>query len=173
VSTLARRTRDNLSGIVLVLVTGIWLAALLLGFDWWLPFMLFGYIALVPITSMLFDEEEEAEQPTPETPTSERADGQQTEQSATIEEPTEAALETLRSRYARGELTDAQFERKLERLLETETVEGAAERVRRGQRHDSAATNLDELDLDSTDPAEPAPEETDLEASDVETETER
>jgi len=39
----------------------------------------------------------------------------------------EAALATLRERYARGELTEAEFERKVERLLETETVADARE----------------------------------------------
>ena len=38
------------------------------------------------------------------------------------------ALETLRLRYARGELDELAFERRVERLLETETVEGAADR---------------------------------------------
>jgi len=33
------------------------------------------------------------------------------------------ALATLRERYARGELTDAEFERQVEQLLETEDVE--------------------------------------------------
>ena len=32
------------------------------------------------------------------------------------------ALATLRERYARGELTDAEFERQVEKLLETESV---------------------------------------------------
>jgi len=40
-------------------VTGTWLAALLLDFGWWLPFMLFGYIVIVPVVAMLFDEDEE------------------------------------------------------------------------------------------------------------------
>jgi uncharacterized membrane protein len=39
------------------------------------------------------------------------------------------ALATLRERYARGELSEAAFEAKLEALLETETPEGARERV--------------------------------------------
>ena len=38
-------------------------------------------------------------------------------------EADETALEQLRRRYAEGELTDEQFERKLERLLETQTIE--------------------------------------------------
>ncbi|MWG34700.1 SHOCT domain-containing protein [Halomarina oriensis] len=40
---------------------------------------------------------------------------------------TRDAIETLRRRYANGELTDAQFEAKLDRLLETDTPENAAE----------------------------------------------
>lgn len=40
-------------------------------------------------------------------------------------------LETLRERYARGELTHEEFERKLEVLMETETPEGAERRVER------------------------------------------
>jgi hypothetical protein len=38
-------------------------------------------------------------------------------------EADETALERLRRRYAEGELTDERFERKLERLLETQTIE--------------------------------------------------
>jgi len=38
-------------------------------------------------------------------------------------EADETALERLRRRYAEGELTDEQFERKLKRLLETQTIE--------------------------------------------------
>lgn len=41
------------------------------------------------------------------------------------------ALETLRERYAAGELTDDQFEQKLDRLLETETLEDVQERLQR------------------------------------------
>jgi hypothetical protein len=35
---------------------------------------------------------------------------------------TEDALEELRHRYARGELSDEEFDRRVERLLETESV---------------------------------------------------
>ena len=37
----------------------------------------------------------------------------------------ETALATLRGRYARGELSDVEFERRLERLLETQSVSSA------------------------------------------------
>jgi uncharacterized membrane protein len=38
---------------------------------------------------------------------------------------TDAALAALRERYARGEVTDEGFERQVEQLLATESVEGA------------------------------------------------
>jgi len=46
---------------------------------------------------------------------------------------TQEGLETLRNRYARGELTEEQFERKVDHLLETETPEDA-ENWRKGER---------------------------------------
>jgi uncharacterized membrane protein len=110
-----QRARENLTGIVSVLVTGIWLAALFLDQSWWLPFMLFGYIVLVPVTALLFgDEEDRAEW---------WDDASEASADHTEDADEDDALAELRNRYARGELTDEQFERKLERLLETETLE--------------------------------------------------
>ena len=114
------RARENVSGIVSVLVTAIWMGALVTGQDWWLAALLVGYIAVIPITSMLFGDEEEeaAEASTAEDRTSSMDTDQQD------------ALQTLRERYARGDLTDEQFERKVERLLETETLEDVEDRAR-------------------------------------------
>jgi uncharacterized membrane protein len=59
-----------------------------------------------------------------------RAYADDDEEASTGEDP----LEQLRDRYARGELSEAEFERKLERLLETEGMEvpdGASERRER------------------------------------------
>ena len=110
--SLRTRIRANASGIVATIVTGTWLALLMLNFpsEIWLAVMLFGYIAVVPVVSMLFDEEEEVAKP--DTAPTEATDSE-----------SENALERLRRRYAEGELTDEQFERKLDRLLETETLE--------------------------------------------------
>ena len=41
---------------------------------------------------------------------------------------TDGSIEALRNRYARGEITDEQFERKVEKLLETESVDEPKER---------------------------------------------
>jgi uncharacterized membrane protein len=120
----AARARENLPGLVSVLVTGIWLAALLTDRGWWLAFMLFGYVVLVPVTALLFGDREDVREwwdDETEAPEASAPAGDGTE---------DDALATLRDRYARGELTDEQFEHKLERLLETETLEEVEERGR-------------------------------------------
>jgi hypothetical protein len=88
--------------------------------------MLVGYIAIIPITAMLFGDEDEAEEHwDSDADISTEAESQSTSQSEDND-----PLQTLRDRYARGELTDEQFERKLERLLETETLEDVEDRAR-------------------------------------------
>lgn len=119
------RARENATGIVSMLVTGTWLAALLSGQDWWLPFMLFGYVVLVPLTALLFGDDDQVR---------EWWDDKWTESeettTSTDNEVEDDALATLRDRYARGELTDEQFERKLDRLLAVETLEDLEDRER-------------------------------------------
>jgi len=117
------RFRENLTGIVSVLVTGVWLAALFTGQEWWLAAMLFGYVVVVPVVALLFgDEEDVAEWWEDDAGAAESRD-------RSADRPDETPLEALRRRYAEGELTDEQFERKLERLLETETLEDAEDRA--------------------------------------------
>ena len=135
--TLRERFRHNASGIAATTVTGTWLGALLAGFDWWLGFMLFGYIVIIPVVSMLFDDEEEEALDDPAARDSETGATRVEREQPTAEEPrtgdTTDALERLRTRYANGDLTDEQFERKLDRLLETETPEDAAEWTERNR----------------------------------------
>ena len=130
-----RRARENLTGIVSVLVTGIWLAALMLGQDWWLAFMLFGYVVIVPIVAILFGDEDDVEEWWNEE--SEEVD----ERQPSAEEDT--ALATLRERYARGELTEEHFERKVERLLETDSLEDVEARHRNRQQGGDTGTGRD------------------------------
>ena len=122
--SIAERAKKDASGIAAMVVTGTWLAMLMLGFpsSIWLAFMLFGYIVVVPVVAILLEEEE-----------NERDRDREVAYSSTgpDEKREESALERLRRRYAEGELTDEQFERKLERLLETETLEDLEDRKRR------------------------------------------
>ncbi|MDZ7849499.1 MAG: SHOCT domain-containing protein [Halodesulfurarchaeum sp.] len=103
------RLRENLTQVVSVVVTGVWLGALFTGLDRWLPFTLLGYIVVVPLTALAFGDQETI------------AEWWEDEEVDVPEAETEDdAVETLKNRYAAGELTDDEFERKLERLLETE-----------------------------------------------------
>jgi uncharacterized membrane protein len=58
------------------------------------------------------------------------------ERSRKAENDTDAALEALRERYARGELDEDEFEARVERLLETESVADAEASVNRGTETD-------------------------------------
>lgn len=124
--TARARAGKNAAGIASLLVTGIWLAALFTGQSWWLAAMLFGYIVVVPIVTLLFGDDDDRLDTWWDDQWSETAERESTE---TPPENNRDALETLRDRYARGELTDEQFERKLERLLDTDTLESAEDRA--------------------------------------------
>lgn len=113
-SDAGARVRANLTELVSVLITGTWLVALFTGQEWWLPFMLFGYVVIVPVTALLVGDQD--------TVTQWWSDEDHASAPAANESSDESALQTLRDRYARGELTDEEFERKLERLLETEDI---------------------------------------------------
>ncbi len=121
------RLRENAVEVTSMLVTGLWLALLFVGpGSWWLGVMLFGYIVVVPIVALLYGDDDDIDEWLD--------DHDRTESREQDDKETEDALETLRERYARGELTDEQFERKLDRLLETETLEDVEDRQRRQER---------------------------------------
>jgi len=137
-STPLERLKENSTGITAMGVTGTWLAAMFLGFGWWLPFMLFGYIVIVPLVAILFGDESDIEEWVEDEFVS--GESSTTEQPTTDEPADTDPLEDLRRRYANGELTDEQFERKLDKLLETETLEDA-EQWRRRQREREPTRN--------------------------------
>ncbi len=106
---------DRLEEVVAILVLGGGLAALALGYGWYWWVWVLGFVVLVPLV-------DEAVAPLVNALAMRGADG------ATGGRDVDSAadaLETLRERYARGELTDAEFERKVERLVGTETSEDA------------------------------------------------
>ncbi len=97
------------TGLVLTVAFGL----LALGVPWfWVAFPV-GFGGLLPV-AMGLTKRYERQQTGRRTPTPE---------STTTSE--EEALETLRNRYARGEINEAEFERRLEALLETESVDDA------------------------------------------------
>ncbi|NLV09971.1 SHOCT domain-containing protein [Halomicrobium mukohataei] len=120
------RARENATGIVSMLVTGIWMFGLFTGQEWWLPALIVGYAVFIPLTATLFGDEDERETWAGDLTDSSSRETTD-ERTREPESDDETALEALRRRYAEGELTDEQFERKLDRLLETETLEDVEE----------------------------------------------
>lgn len=113
-------------GILSILILGVGFVALFAGVSYFWIFWVLGYVVVLPIVAILTDSTEWEGTANEEW----TAEGEQREpeQNTASESPsTQDALSTLRERYARGDLTDDQFERKLDRLLETETLENAAE----------------------------------------------
>jgi uncharacterized membrane protein len=129
------RLRENATAVASTVVTGIWLAALLTGQGWWLGALIVGYVVVVPVVALLFGDEDDRREWWDDWVGDESSEerhgdriGVEPTTSADRSGSNRDALATLRDRYARGELTDEQFERKLERLLETETLENVEER---------------------------------------------
>ncbi|NUB92977.1 SHOCT domain-containing protein [Haloterrigena sp. SYSU A558-1] len=143
---LETRLRENATGIASMLVTGLWLGAMFTGQDWWLAALLVGYIVVVPLVALVFGDEDDRKEWVDDWTTDSSVDGESAADGDRTKTPADPrdALETLRDRYAAGELTDDQFERKLERLLETETLEDADEWVRGQDRKRESAGDEDE-----------------------------
>jgi hypothetical protein len=144
-------------------VLGAGLLALFTGQDWfWLVFAL-GFAVLVPIVKLVTKEFGVGRLGKPDSvepgDSAERnssralplADAPKS--NADAPESKRDALDALRDRYARGELSETEFERKVERLLETETLEGARDHVIR----ESAETTRESTDA-AREPADPTRE---------------
>lgn len=126
---LRSRRRNRATGVASLLVVGVGLTALFLGYGWfWIVFVV-GFAVFVPLVSTLFGEDGTLDETDEALDGIDRPlDGERASETVTTDED---PLATLRNRYARGELTDEQFERKLETLLETETIEDVEDRTRR------------------------------------------
>lgn len=139
---------EKVEGILALLILGAGFVALFAGFEYFFLVWILGFAVLLPIVAILLEDEEDDDslsdaidstfatigtairdidrgyhdhvEPAIEGRASRRdSDG---DDASTLD-----ALEILRERYARGDLTDEQFERKLEHLLGTTTLEDAVE----------------------------------------------
>ena len=126
------RLRENVTSATALMTIGLGILALAAGFPYFWVIFVIGLLVVVPLVGLLFGAEdwrkwdplsdEFWEDISGEADESRIEDVEQGD--GDIPDP----LETLRDRYARGELSEAQFERKLELLLETETIEDVEDR---------------------------------------------
>lgn len=110
-----------------LLVLGLGLTALFMGYSWFWVVFVVGFAVVVPIAKLLSEEFGVGEE-------SEREDRTHRPSDSRMDPAPESkrdALDSLRERYALGELSDEQFEQKVEKLLETETPESAREYTQR------------------------------------------
>lgn len=127
--SLQKRVSNNLPGVVVFLTIGLGILGGQFGIDTGVVWVI-GFAVLLPLAGMLggsssgnWNGDERGNW----------SQGGRTHDTDEDLEPTDP-LDRLRDRYARGDLSDEDFERKLEALLETQTPEGARERARRGNR---------------------------------------
>jgi uncharacterized membrane protein len=110
------RALDEPTAMAVLLVLGLGFLTMFAGVSWFWMIFVFGFAVIVPLVAVLYEDwDDESDVDEAET---------------TTEDP----LETLRDRYARDELTDEQFERKLDRLLETESISRIEHRERERER---------------------------------------
>ncbi|WP_128476644.1 SHOCT domain-containing protein [Halorussus pelagicus] len=110
--------KKRLLAVLSVLTFGLTSFFAVVGLEFLVPttFVL-GFFVVVPLVALLGDALPIVESET---------DGVEVERESAADGP----VDELRKRYARGELTDEEFERQLERLLETEDVEATRTRER-------------------------------------------
>ena len=127
---------DPVVGAVALAVLGAGLGSLfgvpvLDAIEFWVIFAI-GYAVVVPLVSLFRGRSAESARDRPRESRRDGSEGADADADADADD----ALDRLRDRYARGELSEAQFERKLETLLETETPEDARERIDRAAEPD-------------------------------------
>ncbi|EMA43616.1 hypothetical protein C449_13692 [Halococcus saccharolyticus DSM 5350] len=98
--------------IFVLLTLGAGFVAMVAGMPYFWLIWVLGFAVVLPILGILFPEDE--------------ADSELVEDERDPDVSTDP-LTNLRDQYVRGDLTDEEFERKLDRLLETESPENVAE----------------------------------------------
>lgn len=125
---MATSIGERLTAATPILTLGIGLAALFLGQGWWWMVFVFGWVVATPLVAILFDEDEETvefEENVEARVREEMRAALDADDGVDGVDERQDALDVLRERYAHGEIDEVEFERRVERLLETESIEDA------------------------------------------------
>ncbi|MFC6953328.1 SHOCT domain-containing protein [Halorubellus litoreus] len=139
VEAVGHEMLESLAGVVAVGTLGVGVSSAVLGYGGLTaPIFVVGWLLLLPLVGVL-SENSRAQAFVG------RLFGGTTRTSDAVDED-EAALEELKARYARGEIDEAEFERRTALLLENESVDDVRDRVERedrGIRADDAGRDRD------------------------------
>jgi uncharacterized membrane protein len=116
---------DPITAIVAMLVLGAGLVALFAGVNWFWMVWVLGFAVFVPVVAILTDQYDLIGVLTG------RGRSGSLSRPASDGDRKDDALETLKRRYARGEIDDEEFERRLERLVENESIDEVEARFER------------------------------------------
>ncbi|PSQ18843.1 hypothetical protein BRD00_03605 [Halobacteriales archaeon QS_8_69_26] len=114
--------------LVVFSVLGAGFVALFLGQGWFWMVWVLGFAVLLPMVAVLSDHYG------PFLGGSGERKRSRTREVTTTDDEDQAALETLKQRYAAGEIDEEEFERRLERLVENERIEDVERRHREKDR---------------------------------------
>jgi uncharacterized membrane protein len=117
-STVRERAVENIEAVFVFLVLGAGFLAMFAEIHAFWLIWVFGFAVFLPLIGILTGEDEDDE---------DDFEHESYKKLDSCDDETTDALSTLRDRYARGDLTDEQFERKLDALFETDSPENAAE----------------------------------------------
>ena len=133
-----REGDGDAASIAALLVLGLGLASLfgLIPFGPFWAIFAIGFAVVVPLVAVLEDRLRDR--------TGSEGAARAEDARDADDESVDAALDRLRDRYARGDLSDEQFESKLEALLETDTPEAARERLERRRREREVEAAVEE-----------------------------
>jgi uncharacterized membrane protein len=124
---------EAIPGIIAVLTLGAGVTSAVLGFGHVTPVIfVVGWLLLTPLSAILADTWQVRSMFSDGTAREARGD-------ADAIGDDEAALEELKRRYARGEIDEAEFERRTELLVENESIDAVEDRVDR--RNDAPAVD--------------------------------
>ena len=137
---------ESLAGFIAVGTLGVGVTSAVVGFGSLTPVIfVVGWLLLLPLVGVL------SESSTAQSFVGRLLGARSRERHREAVDEDEAALEELKRRYARGEIDEAEFERRTARLIENESIDAVESRVDRTDPRDTGARDTGARETDAGD----------------------